>query len=121
MPKTVVEFYATEDGKSPVRKFIDRSTSRQQVKVLRLLQYLEEFGLTPAVPNTKKLRGTPFWELRVLGKDNIRILCAPLGRGKIAVLHIFLKKKRRTPRKEIDTALRRYYLLQRANCKEPRT
>lgn len=103
-----VEFYTTEDGASPVRKFIDRRTSRQQVKILRLLQYLEEFGLTPAIPNIKKLRGTPLWELRALGRDNVRILCASLGKGRIAVLHIFLKKKRRTPRKEIDTALRRY-------------
>ena len=108
MPKTTVEFYTTEDGASPVRKFIDRRTSRQQVKILRLLQHLEEFGLTPAIPNARKLRGTPLWELRALGRDNIRILCASLGEGRVAILHIFLKKKRRTPRKEIDTALRRH-------------
>lgn len=108
MPKTIVEFFASFDKKSPIKEFIDQCPTQQQVKILRILQYLQEFGPTSAIPNSKKLKGTPLWELRILGKDNIRIIYAPLGKNKVVVLHIFLKKKRKTPRKEIELAFRRY-------------
>jgi len=108
MPEITVEFFVSPDGKSPIQRFIDRCPNRQQVKILRQLQYLQEFGPTTAIPNTRKLKGAPLWELRILGRDNIRIIYAPIGNGKFVILHIFLKKKRRTPRKEIETALGRY-------------
>lgn len=111
MSRTKVEFFVSPDGKSPVREFIDRCPDRQQVKILRLLQHLQEFGLTTAIPNTKKLKGTPLWELRILGKDNIRIIYAPLGKDRVVVLHIFLKKTRKTPRKEVSIATKRYQQL----------
>lgn len=93
---------------SPVEDFLDNCASRQQVKILRALQYLKEFGLTATVPNTRKLKGTPLWELRILGRDNIRLLFAPTGKNQITILHIFLKKKQKTPPKEIETATQRY-------------
>lgn len=108
MPKITVELFTREDGKSPVKEFLDSCEIRKQVKILRALKYLEEFGPTSAIPNTKKLKGTPLWELRILGKDNIRIFYAPLGKERIVVLHMFLKKKQKTPSKEIETALKRY-------------
>jgi phage-related protein len=111
MPKTVVEFFVNPNGKSPVREFIDSCPDRQQVKILRFLQHLQEFGLATVIPNTKKLKGTPLWELRILGKDNIRIIYAPLAKNAVVVLHVFVKKTRRTPRKEISTAMKRYQQL----------
>lgn len=111
MLRTTVEFFVNSSGESSVRKFIDRCSDRQQVKILRLLQHLQEFGLTAAIPNTKKLKGTPLWELRILGKDNIRIIYAPLGKSKVIVLHILLKKTRKTPQKEISIAMKRYHQL----------
>lgn len=111
MPRTTVEFFVNSSGESPIREFIDRCPDRQQAKILRLLQHLQEFGLTVAVPNTKKLKGTPLWELRILGRDNIRIIYAPLGKSRVVILHIFLKRTRKTPRKEISTAMKRYQQL----------
>lgn len=75
---------------------------------MRQFQYLQEFGLTPAVPNLRKITGTPLWELRTLGKDNVRIFCVSLPQKEIKVLHIFRKKKQKTPAKEINLALKRY-------------
>ena len=111
MPTTTVEFFVSSNGRSPVREFIDRCPDRQQVKILRFLQHLQEFGLTTTIPNAKKLKGTPLWELRILGKDNIRVIYAPLDKGRVVVLHIFLKKTRKTPRKEVSIATKRYQRL----------
>ena len=102
-----VEFFVAKNGKSPIKKFIDCCEIKQQVKILRFLKYLEEFGFTTAIPNSRKMTGTPLWEIRILGRDNIRIFYAPVGKDKIVVLHIFSKKKQKTPRKEISTTLKR--------------
>jgi phage-related protein len=108
MPEAIVEFFTNPHGKSPVQEFIDRCSARQQVKILRFLKYLQEFGLTTAIPNSRKLKGTPLWELRILGRDNIRIIYATVGKGRVVVLHLFSKKTLKTPRKEVKIALDRY-------------
>lgn len=56
------------------------------------------------------MAGSDFWELRILGKDNVRIFC--LGKENyIHIIHIFAKKKQKTPRKEIEIALHRKLIL----------
>jgi phage-related protein len=78
------------------------------VKILRQLQYLQEFGLTQNIPNCKKLAGTPLWELRILGRDNIRILFASVDKEVTMVLHAFSKKSQKTPAKELGLGVKRY-------------
>ncbi|MFV1917708.1 MAG: type II toxin-antitoxin system RelE/ParE family toxin, partial [Patescibacteria group bacterium] len=48
------------------------------------------------------------WEIRILGKDNIRIFYAVVYKGDVLMLHGFIKKTRKTPRKELLVALDRY-------------
>ena len=69
--------------------------------------YLEEYGISRAIPDLRKVVGTNIWEIRILGKENVRIFCAGIPEGKVAILHIFLKKRQKTPAKEINTALKR--------------
>jgi len=58
---------------------------------------LIEFNLKLAQPHVKKLLKTPLWELRILGKKSIRFFYFTQA-----------KKTRKTPPKEIKTALNRY-------------
>lgn len=111
MLNRTVEFFVRGSGNYPVKDFLNACQNKQQVKILRLLKHLEEFGQTSAIPNTKKLKGTSLWELRILGKDNIRIFYAPLGKNRVVILHAFFKKKQKTSSKEIKIALNRYQLL----------
>ena len=60
---------------------------------------------------SEKLQVHHLWELRILGKDNIRLFCAPAGKSRVVVLHVFLKKSQKTPAREIDCALDRYRIL----------
>lgn len=102
-----VVYYSNIDGDKPVKEFIFSLNFKQKSKVLRDISQLEEFGIGSHIPDTKKLVGTPLWELRILGKDNIRILYV-LQIGKtILLLHGFIKKKQKTPTKDINLALKR--------------
>ena len=108
MPKLTVTFYTQSNDQSPIQNYLTKLNNRQHVKIVRQLQYLQEFGPTRTIPNNKKLTGTPLWELRVLGKDNLRILYSQTNKNTITILHIFIKKKQKTPQKEINLALSRY-------------
>ena len=103
-----VSFYSPSRKTSPIKKFLDSCQPKLRVKILRQLQYVQEYGLTPAIPNLRKITKTPLWELRILGKDNIRIFCASLPKNEVIVLHIFRKKKQKTPVKELNLAFKRY-------------
>lgn len=107
MSKTTVLYYITSSGENPVKKFIEFLSERQQRKITRVLSYIEEYELITAIPHVKKLTGSPLWEIRILGQDNIRVLYASVHSGAILLLHGFVKKSQATSRKEIETALNR--------------
>lgn len=60
------------------------------------------------IPHLKKLSGTPFWEIRILGQDNPRIIYVLLIQSRILLLHGFIKKKQKTPLKDLETASKRH-------------
>ena len=104
---TKVIYYTTENGDIPTKKFIESLTAKQRRKIARVLNYIEEYGLLTAIPHVKKLSSTPLWEIRILGKDNIRVFYASVLEDAILLLHGFIKKSQQTPRKEIQTAVNR--------------
>lgn len=55
----------------------------------------------------KHLEG-PNWEMRMKGKDGIARAAYVTAKGRrVIVVHVFLKKTQKTPRRDIETALRR--------------
>lgn len=105
--KTIIYYYTTLLGENPVRSFIGSLTEKQQRKIARILSNIEEYGLITAIPHIKKLTGTSLWEIRILGKDNIRVFYATVLADSILLLHGLIKKSQVTPKKEIETALDR--------------
>ena len=58
-------------------------------------------------PYVKHLEG-PLWEMRMKGKDGIARAAYVTATGKrVVVIHVFEKKTQRTPRRQIEIALRR--------------
>lgn len=106
--KYKVVYFTSPSGENPVSKFIDSCNKSQQVKILRILKNLEEYGLQTIIPHIKKLSGTPFWEIRILGKDNIRIIYVIVVENLILLLNGFFKKSQKTPSKEINICYQRY-------------
>lgn len=103
-----VIYYISPSGENPVSKFIDSCEKNQQVKILRIFKHLEEYGVQSVIPHIKKLSGTPFWEIRILGKDNIRIIYVVEVGKMIVLLHGFFKKTQKTLKKEIEICYKRY-------------
>ncbi len=69
-----VVYYIKSSGKIPVREILNSTKPQIKSKAFRIFQYLEEYGLQSVIPHIKKLSGTPLWEIRMLGGDNVRIL-----------------------------------------------
>lgn len=66
---------------------------------------LETFGKNLGLPHSKKIQ-SGLWELRVKGDQEIRLLYGFVG-GAACVVHGLVKKSNKTPKKEIDTVLKR--------------
>lgn len=110
-------YYISPSGDNPVSDFLDSLNQQAQSKLLRIFNYIEEYGLQSVIRHVKKLFGTPFWEIRILGQDNVRAIYVVPTPLHILVLHGFTKKSTKTPLKELKIASKRYqqYLLSLKN------
>ena len=103
-----IEYY-TEKGKSPILEFIKQQIPRDQAKILREIDLLQEFGLFLGQPHIKKMQGTDnLWELRIKqSSNNFRILYFCYTGGTFVLLHGFRKTTNKTPSKDIELAVKR--------------
>ena len=72
-------------------------------KSLRLIDLLKLFGNKLGMPYSKKISSN-IYELRIRGHQEVRILYC-FYQKKAIIVHHFVKKSQKTPRKEIETAL----------------
>jgi phage-related protein len=74
----------------------------------RIVTLIESHGLERVrEPYVKHLEG-PVWEMRMKGRDGIVRAAYVTATGRrVVVVHVFPKKTQKTPRREIETALRR--------------
>ena len=99
-----IEFYTTENGKTPIMDFIFTLSEKLQAKVLRNLALLEVNGPTLKMPHSKHIRNG-IYELRTKESSNItRILYFFYVGRKIILTNGFVKKTQKTPKNEIDLA-----------------
>lgn len=74
----------------------------------RIVELIEDHGLERVrQPYVKHLEGS-VWEMRLRGKDGIaRAAYVAATSRRVVVVHVFSKKTRKTPRRDIETALKR--------------
>ena len=104
-----VTYFLSNNGGNPVKNFIDSLEFKQKIKVFHIFKLIIEYGINSVPQHIKKLTGTPLWEIRILGKDNIRILYIIPKKETILLLHGFIKKMQKTSLKEINIAIKRYH------------
>lgn len=106
-----IEFYEDKNGKSDIIDFIKdlnvkANTNKESRinfnKIVAYLDILEEMGTRVGAPVTKHLDGE-IWELRPLKN---RLLYAYYKNNKFIILHHFVKKTQKTPKREIEQAKR---------------
>ena len=79
-----------------------------QARFVHIAELLEEFGpQRVGLPHIRPLE-SKLWEMRMQGRDGIaRAAYAAIQGRRLLVLHVFVKKTQTTPRKAIETALKR--------------
>ncbi|OGK39380.1 hypothetical protein A3F34_00975 [Candidatus Roizmanbacteria bacterium RIFCSPHIGHO2_12_FULL_44_10] len=103
-----IEYYGPPNGDiSPVAVFIEKLPEKAQAKLSNIFDLLKEFGSQVGPPHIKKLVGLPLWEIRILGQHSARILYIIPKSETFLLLHGFIKKKQKTPRREINIAISR--------------
>lgn len=76
-------------------------------RYLRLADLLLEFGPNLGMPHARAM-GDGLVELRIRGSEGIaRAFYCTVVRERIIILHVFIKKSQKTPRRELETARRR--------------
>jgi len=78
-------------------------------KVFGLLEILDELGLRLGPPKLKKIT-KEIYEVRIVAKISVRILCS-FSNEDIYILHAFVKKSQKIPRKELEKAIHRLMYL----------
>jgi phage-related protein len=104
-----VVFYRDARGRAPVERFIEGLPSKLQARLLRTINLLAEHGTELTAPLAEKVTGERFWELRIRqGTNIVRVFYFAATRRRMVLLHAFIKKSQRAPRREIETARARY-------------
>ena len=106
---TAIAYYAIA-GKSPVADFIDSLGVRPKRKIFHLFRAIQTYGLIAVTAHIKKLAQTPFYELRILGVDNIRLFYV-YHNDTVLILHGCVKKTQKTSTKDLNAIYRAYYNL----------
>lgn len=102
-------FYRTKSGEEPVKAYMlelaARSDKDSRIKLNKIQDYIQTLainGTRAGEPFIKHLEGD-IWELRPL-RD--RILFAGWIDGQFVLLHHFMKRTQKTPKREIEQAKR---------------
>ncbi|PIR85307.1 hypothetical protein COU15_01450 [Candidatus Kaiserbacteria bacterium CG10_big_fil_rev_8_21_14_0_10_45_20] len=96
MPITLLE---------PVEKFIGSLEKKTLAKTLRVIDLLEEFGVDLNMPHSKPM-GDGVFELRIQGMQSVRLLYG-FQKNRVYIVHGFIKKTQKTPRREYNLAKKR--------------
>ena len=104
--KWSIEYYVAENGKSPVRDFIDSLSAESKAKFIFIADLLTEYGLNVREPYVKPITGSrKLFEIRIKDRQNIhRIFYFAFTGRKLVLLHGFTKKTEKTPSREIEIA-----------------
>lgn len=91
-----------------VRSALDALPVDMRAMFERIVHLMEDHGIAGMrEPYVKHLEG-PLWEMRLKGRDGIaRAVYVTVRERRVVVVHVFRKKTQKTPRREIDAALRK--------------
>ena len=100
--------WTVETLNEKVDKELEALPADMRARFVRIAKLIEEVGLgNVKKPHVRHLEG-PLWEIRMTGKDGIsRALYVTVKERRVVVVRAFIKKSRKTPRKEINAALKR--------------
>lgn len=103
--KYPVVLFENSRGEKIVESFLQKQSDEVLAEYFRLIDALSALGPKLSLPDSKNIQKN-LDELRIRGKNQIRILYT-FKHHAYHLLHAFKKKSNQTPKKEIETALKR--------------
>ncbi len=104
--KWIILTYETNRGEKPVDEFIRKQQPQVRSKIVHNVRLLRQYGNMLGMPHSKALGGG-LYELRIRGKEELRIFYCFTQQKTIYLLHAFKKQKQQTSHKELELALSR--------------
>jgi phage-related protein len=100
--------WSVETLNATVDEELDALPSDMRARFVRISELIAAVGINRVgAPHVRHLTG-PLWEMRIRGRVGIsRALYVTVRDKRVVVVRVFVKKTRKTPRREIDLALRR--------------
>ena len=100
--------WSVETLNTTVDNELDALPADMRARFVRISELIAAVGLDRVgAPHVRHLTG-PLWEIRMSGRDGIsRALYVTVRDKRVVVVRVFVKRTRRTPRREIDLALQR--------------
>ena len=101
--KLPARFYRSAGGREPVREWLKRLTQSERQTIGKDIQKVE-FGWPLGLPVCRAL-GQGLWEVRSeLPSPRIARVIFCIVEGQMILLHGFIKKTQRTPRRDLELA-----------------
>lgn len=101
-----IETYETGSGEKVVDEFIKKQQPQAKAKIVHIVKLLKQYGNKLGLPHSKAL-GSGIYELRIRGKEELRIIYCFAPQKTIYLLHSFKKQTKQIPSEELDVALQR--------------
>ena len=100
--------WSVETLNATVDEELEALPSDMRARFVRISELIAAVGIDRVGgPHVRHLTG-PLWEMRLRGREGIsRALYVTVRDKRVVVVRVFVKKTRRTPRREIELALRR--------------
>jgi len=98
--------YETPSGQPVLQNFINSIQKETRSKIYRQIDLLEEYGPQLGMPHSKPMSGG-LYELRVRGKQEVRVFYVFAVENNVYLLHGFQKKSQATHKKELELARQR--------------
>ena len=105
-----VEYYKKENGKIPVLEYLLSLNPKMRAKAFSEIELLEKHGAMLREPYVKPIKGAKYkdiFELRIkFASDISRIFYFTFRKNTFVLLNGFTKKSDKTPRAELDKAVK---------------
>ncbi|PKM56424.1 MAG: type II toxin-antitoxin system RelE/ParE family toxin [Firmicutes bacterium HGW-Firmicutes-3] len=102
-------YYEDDNGKIPILDFLRALPRKNRAKAIWEIDLLKEFGTNLSMPHVKKMSSyNNLWELRIkVSSNNYRVFYFHHTNNNFILLHGFHKKSQKTPKREIQIAIKR--------------
>lgn len=104
----VAKGWTVETLNATVDAEIESLPPDMRVKLELITEQIETQGLFRVSASRSRHLTGPLWEIRLRGRDRIsRALYVTVRERRVVIVRVFIKKTPKTPRREIELALRR--------------